>query len=222
MKTRRAMTKRYVENPEDAVLAAAKAMLAKGLTEGTAGNVSARREDGTICITPSSVDYQEMTLEDLVVIDTQGSQLAGHRPASSEKHLHLACYEAFEEVGSVIHAHPIHATMFAVAHKAVPACLDEFAIYVGGEVQVTEYAMSATEAVGKAAVACLERRAAALLANHGMVAIGKTPAEALHVVALVERTAQIAAGALALGGIKPLPESSSRSFAQIYDLIRKG
>jgi L-fuculose-phosphate aldolase len=54
---------RYVANPEDAVLSAAKDMLRRGLVEGTAGNISARREDGNIVITPSSVDYADMMLE---------------------------------------------------------------------------------------------------------------------------------------------------------------
>ena len=57
-----------VANPEAAVLAAAKDMLRRGLVEGTAGNISARREDGNLVITPSSVDYSDMKLEDLVLV----------------------------------------------------------------------------------------------------------------------------------------------------------
>ncbi len=50
--------------------------------------------------------------------------------------LHLACYKGFDDIGSVIHAHPMYATMFAVAHEPLPACIDEFAMFVGGEVAV--------------------------------------------------------------------------------------
>ena len=169
------MGARSVENAPEAVLAVAKDLLAKGLVEGTAGNVSARMPDGNICITPSSVDYRDMAIEDLVVIDPGGELVKGGRPPSSEKLLHLACYEAFEEVGSVIHSHPVHATMFAVARRPIPPCIDEFTVFVGGEVSVTEYAPSGTHDVGKAAVECLAERGAALLANHGMVAVGKSP-----------------------------------------------
>ena len=63
---------RFVDNPEAAVLAAAKDMLRRGLVEGTAGNISARREDGNLVITPASVDYGDMTLDDLVVVDPDG------------------------------------------------------------------------------------------------------------------------------------------------------
>ena len=137
------------ENAPEAVLAAAKDMLAKGLVEGTAGNISARQEDGTVCVTPSSVDYGEMQLEDLMVVDLDGKVVSGSRSPSSELPLHLAAYRAFDDVGSVIHSHPVHATMFAVARQPIPSCIDEFTIYVGGDVRVTEYAMSGNEDVGR-------------------------------------------------------------------------
>jgi L-fuculose-phosphate aldolase len=214
------MGARFVEDAARAVLATAQELLAKGLVEGTAGNVSARMADGNICITPSSVDYRTMALEDLVVIDPAGEVVEGTRAPSSEKLLHLACYGAFEEVGAVIHSHPVHATMFAVAHKPIPACIDEFTVYVGGEVAVTQYAPSGTSDVGEAAVRCLRRRGAALLANHGMVAVGRSPSDALHVTAMVERAAQIVAGAAALGGAEPLPEKVNGDFAGVYQFLR--
>ena len=214
------MAARSVEDAHNAVLATAKELLAKGLVEGTAGNVSARMPDGNVCITPSSVDYRAMTLEDLVVIDTAGEVVSGTRGPSSEKALHLACYEAFEEVGSVIHSHPVHATMFAVARVPIPACIDEFTVYAGGEIAVTEYAPSGTHDVGKAAVACLSSRGAALLANHGMVAVGKDPADVLHVTACVERTAEIVIGAMALGGVVPIPDDVNKNFHGVYKYLR--
>ena len=64
-----------VDNAETAVLAAAKDMLRRGLVEGTAGNISARRSDGNIVVTPSSVDYADMELEDLVLVDPEGAVL---------------------------------------------------------------------------------------------------------------------------------------------------
>ena len=91
----------------------------RGLVEGTAGNISARQRDGTLVITPSSVDYADMQLDDLVVVDAEGETLAGKhgRSPSSERMLHLACYRAFDDIGAVVHAHPVHATMFAIARQ---------------------------------------------------------------------------------------------------------
>ncbi|SRX92008.1 putative L-fuculose phosphate aldolase FucA (L-fuculose-1-phosphate aldolase) [Mycobacterium tuberculosis H37Rv] [Mycobacterium shimoidei] len=213
---------RFVDNPEEAVLAAAKDMLRRGLVEGTAGNISARCEDGNLVITPSSVDYAEMTLEDLVLVDPDGGVLkaAEGRSPSSEMKLHLACYQAFDDIGSVIHSHPVWATMFAIAHQSIPACIDEFAVYCGGDIRCTEYAASGTPDVGANAVKALEGRAAALIANHGMVAVGPRPDKALHVTALVERTAQIVWGARALGGPTPIPEDVNAGFAGIYGYLR--
>lgn len=211
-----------VVNPENAVLDAAKDMLRRGLVEGTAGNISARRSDGNVVITPSSVDYRDMRLDDLVVIDPDGGvlQTADGRSPSSEMQLHLACYKAFDDIGSVIHSHPVWATMFAIAHESIPACIDEFAVYCGGDVRCTEYAASGTPEVGANAVKALEGRGAALIANHGLVAVGPRPDKVLHVTALVERTAQIVWGAKALGGPVAIPEDVNRNFAAVYGYLR--
>ena len=210
----------FVEDAANAVLAAAKDMLARGLVEGTAGNISARMEDGNLCITPSSVDYAAMTLEDLVTIDPTGAVLSGTRSPSSEMALHLACYAAYDDIGSVIHSHPVHATMFAVTHEPIPSCIDEFSIFVGGEVRVTEYAASGTPELGSQAVAALKDRGAALIANHGMVAVGPTPDKVLHITALVERSAEILWGARLIGTPYPLPDDVNTNFAGVYGFMR--
>lgn len=211
-----------VENAETAVLDAAKDMLRRGLVEGTAGNISARRPDGNVVITPSSVDYRDMQLDDLVLVDAQGGvlQAADGRSPSSEMKLHLACYQAFDDIGSVIHSHPVWATMFAIAHQPIPACIDEFAVYCGGDVRCTEYAASGTPEVGANAVKALRGRGAALIANHGLVAVGPRPDKVLHITALVERTAQIVWGARALGGPVAIPEEVNRNFASVYSYLR--
>jgi L-fuculose-phosphate aldolase len=211
---------RYVEDAPQQVLAAAKELLAKGLVEGTAGNISARQEDGTICITPSSLDYREMALEDLVIITPGGEVVSGHRPPSSEKLLHLACMAAFDDVAAVIHSHAVYASMFAVAHQPLPACIDEFAVYVGGDVRCTEYAMSGTDELGEQAVKALQGRGAALIANHGMVAVAPSTGKAMHITALVERSAQIIWGARQLGEVFHLPAKVDASFASVYEYLR--
>jgi L-fuculose-phosphate aldolase len=213
---------RSVEDAPARVLAAAKTLLAKGLVEGTAGNISARQADGTIVITPSSVDYAAMTLGDLVTIDGAGEVVAAGdgRSPSSEKPLHLACYKAFDDIGSVIHSHAVHATMFAVARRPIPACIDEFAIYVGGEVRVSEYAASGSDAMADNVAAALEGRGAALIANHGMVAVGPTPDAALHITALVERSAKIVWGAGQLGPVHAIPDDVNDNFAGLYQYLR--
>lgn len=202
------------------VLSVAKDLHRRGLVEGTAGNVSARLDDGRVCLTPSSLSYEEMTLDDLVVVDLDGEVVGGERSPTTEKALHLACYRRYPEVGGVIHSHPVHATMFALVHRPIPPVIEEFVVYVGGEVPVADYTVTGTDELGEVAAANLERVSATLLANHGMVTIGSTPQQALHVAALVDRTAQIVWGAEALGKVKAVPENVNHDFAGVYDFIR--
>src|SRR5581483_2379717 len=126
---------------------------------------------------------------------------------------HLACYKAFDDVGSVIHSHPVFATMFAITHQDIPPCIDEFSIYVGGAVRCTKYAAGGTADVGEAAVEALQGRGAALIANHGMVTVAPKPSTALHITALVERSAQIVWGARALGPVQELPDKVNEGLA---------
>src|SRR4029450_1464793 len=116
-----------------AVLAAPKSMYRRGIVEGTAGNVSGRVDDGTVVVTPSSLDYEAMVLEDLVVVDLDGAVVAGERSPTSEKGVHLAALAAHPEAGAVVHCHGKHASMFAVAHQPIPAAIDGVVGYIGGE-----------------------------------------------------------------------------------------
>ena len=99
-------------------LAAAKAMYRRSIVEGTAGNVSGRVDDGSVVVTPSSLDYEAMVLDDLVVMDLDGAVVAGERSPTSEK-VHLAALAAHPEAGAVVHCHAKHASMFAVAHQPI-------------------------------------------------------------------------------------------------------
>jgi L-fuculose-phosphate aldolase len=206
--------------PED-VLAAAKKMLADGLVEGTAGNISGRLADGNVCVTPSSVDYTAMTLDDLVVVDLDGNVVQGTRSPTTEKDLHLSVLRAYPELGSVIHTHAVYATMFALAHEPIPAVIEEVVVYVGGDIPCCEYRGTGSRELGDEVARHLADRGAALVANHGLVTCGRDPNQALHHAALVERTAKIIWGARAMGaGIHPLPEKVNTDMAGIYRFVR--
>ncbi len=202
------------------VLSAAKEMYHKGLVEGTSGNVSGRMPDDTVCMTPSSLSYEAMTLEDLVIVDMDGKVLQGRRGPTSEKDLHLACYRKFAEVGGVIHAHATFASMFACARQAIPAAIEEFVVYVGGDVPVCDYKVTGSKDLGEEVASRLHDRSAVLVASHGIVTIGATPAKALHVALCVERSAQIVHGARVLGGEIPLPEKTNHDFTKVYAYLR--
>lgn len=203
-----------------AVLETAQAMYAKGLVEGTAGNVSGRVGDGTFCLTPSSVGYGAMQAGDLVFTDACGEVVAGVGHASSEKALHLACYRQWAEVGGVVHSHPLYASMFAVARQPIPAAIEEVVVYIGGDVEVCDYHLTGSDELGEAVAAALGQRSAVLMANHGLVTVGRDPAEALHAALVVERTAHIVWGARLLGEPGSVPAKVNEDFAGVYRWVR--
>jgi L-fuculose-phosphate aldolase len=205
----------------EAVLATAKRMLAEGLVEGTSGNISGRLPDGLVCVTPSSVAYDTMTLDDLVVVEPDGTVVEGTRSPTTEKDLHLATLNRYPELGAVIHSHAVYATMFALAHEPIPAVIEEVVVYLGGDVPCCDYRGTGTAALGEEVAARLADRGAALLANHGLVTCAATPAKALHNAALAERTAKIVWGARAMGAtIHPLPAKVGTDMAGVYRYLR--
>ena len=193
----------------------------KGLVEGTAGNISALVAEGEVAITPSSMPYHEMEPQDLVCVNFNGEAISGDRKPSAETEMHLACYKAFPEVKSVVHSHPLYASMFAVARQPIPAAIEEVTIYIGGDIEVCDYAMTGTTELGEAVTAKLKDRSAALLANHGLICVGKSPQDALHSALVVERTAQIVWGARALGDAHHLSDKINNDFGEVYRFIRQ-
>jgi L-fuculose-phosphate aldolase len=202
------------------VIAYAIEMEDRGLTVGTSGNVSHRVPEGAI-ITPSTIPYKEIKVEDCVLMDLEGGVIEGEKIASVEHKVHLECYKARADVGAVIHAHPTVASAFAAARVELPSFLDEMGVYVGDAVRVAEYAMSGSPEIAKYAVEAMGETAnAVFLASHGMVCVGRDLAGAMHVAKQVERAAQIYIYTQMLGGQADIPQESKALFAQVFEYYR--
>ncbi|PRX15761.1 L-ribulose-5-phosphate 4-epimerase, partial [Orenia metallireducens] len=94
----------------------------KDLVTYTWGNVSGiDREKGLIVIKPSGVSYDEMTVDDLVVVDLEGNVVEGDLKPSSDTATHLVLYKNFPNIGGVVHTHSPWATSWAQAGRAIPA-----------------------------------------------------------------------------------------------------
>jgi L-fuculose-phosphate aldolase len=211
-----------VDEVKEQLLRVAQEMLTSGLVQGTAGNVAARLPDGNVALTPSSLDYRTMTVDDLVVCDLSGAVIDGHRSPTSELALHLTALRTYPELHATMHCHAKYCTMFALTRRPVPAVIEELVVYVGGEVPVAAYETTGTQELATEIAHRLQDRSAVVMANHGLFAAGKDPADALHVAGLVERTAEIVWGARQLGEIAPLPEATVATFAGYYRLGRTG
>lgn len=202
------------------IIEAAQTLLQKGLVEGTSGNLSVRLEDDRVLLTPSSLAYETMTPDDLVVTDLAGNVVEGERAPTTEKALHLACMRAHDDIGAVIHSHAKYSSMFAVAHQPIPCVIEEFDVYVGGEVPVADYRLTGSDELASEVARHVGDRGAVLMANHGLLAVGRNLDDAIKVTSLVERTAEIVWGARALGQVVPLPESTLERFRPIYKALR--
>lgn len=194
---------------KEEIVNAMKYMEDRGLNYGRSGNVSIRVK-GTeyVLITPSGLPKASLTPSDVLVVTINGDVVEGvHRP-TVEMPLHTTIYRRYDYVNSVIHAHGIYTTALAVAREPLPPIVEEMVIYVGGDVRVAEYAPFGSEELAERVAEALRERMAALLANHGVVACGKSLQEALEVLTLVERVAQVYLLSKLAGKITTLPEES--------------
>jgi L-ribulose-5-phosphate 4-epimerase len=201
------------------VLAAAREISQSGMVMGTWGNVSMRcPEPELMLITPSGVDYQLMSMEDMVLLDSSYRIREGSYKPSIETPLHMEIYRNREGVKAIVHVHSIYASSFAVARKSIPVILEETAQVVGHEVPVAEYALCGTQALATAVLDSLgEDRREVLLANHGLLAAGVSMEDALRICYVVEKTAQIALYAQELGGARTL---ESAEIVQLYQKFK--
>lgn len=151
------------------VVRVARRMTADGLVVGTSGNVSVRRGD-RLAVTPSGVDYADLSLEDVPVVALDGSVLAGGLKPTSELPMHLAAY-AEHHVGAVVHTHSLHATALSLLRDEVPAVHYQLADF-GGAVRVCEYATFGSDALARSVSEGLRGRAGCILRNHGTVTVG--------------------------------------------------
>lgn len=185
------------------VVRVARLLHARGLAVDTSGNVGARLDDGRIAITPANMDYELMTIEDIVIVEIDGSPSEGRRSPSSEVQLHVALFAARPDVRGIVHTHSPYATTFAAARRPVPAVHYVMAQVVGpgrAEVRVAPYATYGTEQLARNVIETLGGDDACLLASHGSIAVGDTLVVALTRAERVEELARIAWRAEQLGG----------------------
>jgi len=164
-----------------------KKLSAIGLNRGTSGNVSVRSGDGFL-VTPSGVKTEAMTPHDMVNMDFSGQVLGNSAviKPSSEWRFHRDILQARPEVGAVVHTHSMFATSMACLRRDIPPFHYMIALVGGATIRCAPYALFGSQALSDAALKALEDRRACLLANHGMIALGKDLDQALDVAAEVE------------------------------------
>ncbi len=183
---------------------------AQGLVFSTWGNISVRLEDGNILITPSKVDYDSMTPEDLVVLAPDGTQVSGTRLSTSEREIHRKVMNKRSDVGAIIHMHSPYAMMAAARNEGVPVISEEMCQLLGGAIPLsTEFVPSDMHVkLGEVVTNSVNETNAILIRNHGPVCFGKNLAEAKVCCQVVEKSCKMYIHLLAAGGFQTISDEN--------------
>ena len=159
-----------------------------GLNQGSSGNVSVRSREGFL-ITPSGQNMAALTADDMVEMSLAG-EVAGEgvdncKP-SSEWRFHRDIYTTFSEAEAIVHAHSPFAVALACLRRDMPAFHYMVAMAGGVDIRCAAYATFGTQSLSDAVLAALQDRRACLMANHGLLAWGRSLPAALALANEVE------------------------------------
>jgi L-fuculose-phosphate aldolase len=195
------------------IIASCIGMNARGINQGTSGNVSVRVPEGLL-ITPSGVPYDEMKPSDIVLMGVDGSHGGAMKP-SSEWRLHTSILASRLEVGAVVHTHSMFATTIGCCGLEIPAVHYMIAATGASRIPCVPYVTYGTQELADAALKALHGRSACLLANHGMIVLGPNLKKAMWLAVEVETLAAQYWRALQIGKPNILTD------AQVQTIIEK-
>jgi L-fuculose-phosphate aldolase len=195
------------ENFKKLIVNTGRKLYKQNLTIGTWGNISVLDPDtDLVYIKPSGINYNEIDLKDIMVIDKKGKIVEGFRKPSIEMPMHLSIYNARKDVKAIVHYHPIYSSVLAVTGFSLPGICEDFVQIVGEKVLCAKYALPGSEELAKNAVISLGNRNAVFLLNHGTLCVGRDIKEAMKVCYVVEKTAHIYILSKNLGKCRVIPK----------------
>ena len=205
-----------LEKEREQVIEYSLKLLSEGLTNGTAGNVSIfNREKGLVAISPTGVNYSELTLEMISVVDLNGKLIEGLKP-SSELEMHMILYRNREDVNAVIHTHPVYTTVLACLREDLPAIDYMIAVTGATKVRCAEYASYGTKELAENAYKAMGSSLAVILANHGLTTAGKDIANAFNITVQVEYISNLYIKARNIGEPIILPDNEMNSMLERF------
>ena len=205
-----------LEKEREQVIEYSLKLLSEGLTNGTAGNVSIfNREKGLVAISPTGVNYSELTPEMISVVDLNGKLIEGLKP-SSELEMHMILYRNREDVNAVIHTHPVYTTVLACLREDLPAIDYMIAVTGATKVRCAEYASYGTKKLAENAYKAMGSSLAVILANHGLTTAGKDIANAFNITVQVEYISNLYIKARNIGEPIILPDNEMNSMLERF------
>jgi L-ribulose-5-phosphate 4-epimerase len=188
-----------------------------GLVTWTSGNLSGRDpESGLVVIKPSGVKYEDLSPENMVVVDLDGNVVEGTARPSSDTFAHLYVYRHRPDVNGVVHTHSTFATAFAAVGRPIPAVLTAICDEFGGPIPCGDYAKIGGDEIGRELIRAIGDSPAILMKNHGVFTIGKNPEAALKAAVMVEDVARTVFYAYQLGQPEEIPPEEVARAHQRY------
>jgi L-fuculose-phosphate aldolase len=195
-------------------------MLKEDLVIGSSGNASVRVGEHVL-ITPSSIQYDTMVVDDIVVLDLKERVIEGHRTPSIESPTHVEIYKNRDDAKAIVHSHSVYATALALLDRSLPPIIDEVVPKLGAKIRLAKYAIPGSDELADNVVEALIGRNAVFLKNHGALTIGNDLDEALHFAVLLERTCKTYLLALQAGNPTILPEEAVEIGESIYEFKKQ-
>jgi L-ribulose-5-phosphate 4-epimerase len=187
------------------------------LVAWTSGNVSARDpQTGLVVIKPSGIRYQDLTPENMVVVDLDGKVVEGEHKPSSDTLAHVYVYRHRPDVNGMVHTHSTFATAWAAVGKPIPPVLTAICDEFGGPIPLGAYARIGGDEIGQEILRSIGESPAILMKNHGVFTIGKTPEAAVKAAVMVEDVARTVFYALQLGQPDEIPAEEVRRAHRRY------
>ena len=167
-------------------------LLSSGLTAGTGGNLSiVNRKKNLVAVTPSGVDYLEMSPKDIVLVGMEGGLIEPSKfNPSSELRFHLALYRKRKDIQAIVHTHSVYATTLATLGWEIPA-FHYLVAYSGKKVPLAPYATFGSEELAHNVAGAIGENNAVLMGSHGVVAVGATLAKAFETAEIIEYVARV-------------------------------
>jgi L-fuculose-phosphate aldolase len=197
------------------LIAACRELTRRGLTHGTSGNVSLRRDADGFFISPTGMAYEALLPEDIPLMDLDGRWYGRRRP-SSEWRFHRDIFKSRPDVTAIVHTHSHFATALACNGRGIPAFHYMVAVAGGPDIRCAPYRTFGTQALSDAAIAALEGRRACLLGNHGLIAVGADLSAALSLAGEVENLAAQYCAALDIGEPRILDEAEMSTILEKF------
>ncbi len=205
-----------IEDLKEEVRSTGIKLIENNLVAGTWGNISARIDDKYMVITPSGVDYKIATSDDMVIVNIHDLTYDHPLKPSSEVKLHSQIYKVRSDVGAVIHIHSMSVSTIAATRREIPPILDDMVQILGPSIKIAKYALPSTKKLVKETMKALKGRNAAILANHGGIALGRDINEAFTAAMILEKTCRVFIESEFLGGAKSINRFEARLMHEYY------